>query len=263
MRPKIKEFRMNLSPSSSLYARHTSALNNPALVDPEQRPAFGVRIADIAALLPDGSTVFGQRKIPTTKQFDQAFGAFAQGTLFQAPSGFVAVEDLRPGDQLTTSGGGQQTVVWIGCATFAPSDLGTRMTLTRVMADSFGVNRPQSFLSLGTAARVLQTPAGMRGVAGDQKLMTPASQFVDGVNVIEVAPPTPIRLFHVALRHHAPMIAGGLEVESFHPGTQPLQMLSHTLRSVYLSVFPHIENLSDFGTLCAPRAPDEDSQSAA
>ena len=251
---------MSLTQSfSSLNARQSSSsaksVVGDTLIQPSVRPAFGVRIADIAAMLPDGSTVIGQRKIPTTPHFDQAFGAFAQGTVFQAPQGYIAVEDLRPGDQLTTADGGQETVTWIGSATFSASDPGERMKVTRIMADSFGVNRPQSFVSVGSAARVLQTPAAMRSDLGDKKVTTPAAQFVDGVNVIEVTPPTPIRLFHVALQNHALLLAGGLEVESYHPGAQPLQMLSHTLRSVFMSVFPHIHRISDFGVLCTPRAP--------
>ena len=255
---------MSLTQSfNSLNIRQSPTSTSPVVGDtlahPTARPAFGVRIADIAAMLPDGSTVIGQRKIPTTPQFDQAFGAFAQGTVFQAPQGFIAVEDLRPGDQLATADGGQQTVTWIGSATFSASDPGERMKLTRIMADSFGVNRPQSFVSVGSAARVLQTPAAMRAEVGDKKVTTPAAQFVDGVNVIEVTPPTPIRLFHVALQNHALLLAGGLEVESYHPGSQPLQMLSHTLRSVFMSVFPHIHRISDFGVQCAPRAPSSDT----
>lgn len=254
---------MNLSPSSTLVPGNSFSRSDVSVLDSAQKPSFGVRVADIAALLPDGSTVIGQRKIPTTRHFDQAFGAFAQGTLFQAPCGYIAVEDLRPGDRLSCADGGEEVVNWIGSASFAPSDLGERMLLTRIMADSFGVNRPQSFLSVGSAARVMQTPANLRGFSGDKKLMTPAIRFVDGVNVIEVAPPTPTRLFHVGLRRHAPLIAGGLEVESYHPGHQPLQMMSHTLRSVFMSVFPHVQHLTEFGRLSVPRAPEEDSQHAA
>ena len=201
----------------------TSSVAGRSALEASPQPVFGVRIADIAAMLSDGSTIIGQRKIPTTPLFDQAFGAFAQGTRFLSPNGYISVEDLRPGDQLNTADGGQETVTWIGSATFSPNDLGDRMRLTRVMSDSFGVNRPQSFVSFGSAARVLQTPADLRGVTGDKKLMTTASRFVDGVNVIEVTPPTPTRLFHIGMRTHSVLISDGLEVESYHPGAHPMK----------------------------------------
>lgn len=225
--------------------------------------AFGVRIAEIAALKPDGSTVFGQRKIPTLPQFDQIFGAFAQGTQIKTDKGYTAVEDLQPGDRLAIAGGRTETVTWIGSAPFSPDDLGDRMQLTRVTSDSFGVNRPANCISLGSAARVLQTPPDLRGAMGTTQMMTPADRFVDGVGVIRVYPPSTMRLFHVALRRHSAINADGLDVESFHPGNQSLQLLSQTLRTVYLSCFPHITQLSDFGPMSYQRAPEENDQTAA
>lgn len=196
-------------------------------------------------------------------KFNEAFAAFAQGTLLQTETGPMAIEDLQPGQVLATTGEQAEVITWIGSATFAPSDECDRMTLTRVMADSFGVNRPDSFISLGSAARILKTPPEYRGIEENKQLMTPARTFVDGVNVIEVMPPTPIRLFHIGLQRHASILAGGLEVESYHPGHQPLQDLSQTLRDVFMSMFPHIQQVSDFGPMRFSRAPDNNDLTAA
>lgn len=243
---------MNISPAVA---------NAPA--GSASKHSFGVRVADIAALQADGSTILGQRKIPTLPQFDQAFGAFAQGTLLKTNNGYMAVEDLHPGDQLITADGSSEVVTWIGSAQFSPNDLGKRMRLTRITSGSFGENRPTNCVSLGSAARLLQTPPDLRGTMGTAQLMTPAQRFVDGVSVIEVAPPTTMRLFHVALRRHKAINADGLDVESFHPGNQSLQLLSHTLRTVFMSCFPHIKQLSDFGPMSYQRTPETDDQTAA
>lgn len=253
---------MNVSSHMASHGASVQSRANPS-DHQDSKPAFGVRIADIAALQEDGSTIIGQRKIPTLHQFDQAFGAFAQGTLMQTENSFAAVEDLQPGERLMTADGKSEVITWIGSAMFSPSDLGERMRLTRIMADSFGVNRPTNFISLGSAARVLQTPPDLRGTMGTKPIMTPAPQFVDGVSVIEVAPPTPMRLFHIGLRRHAALYAGGLEVESFHPGPHALHLLSHTLRSVFMSCFPHINQLGDFGPMAYQRAPEPGGQTAA
>lgn len=253
---------MRLTPPPSTLSSATQTPKSGEFRTDAQSP-FGVRVADIAAINHEGKIVIGQRKIPMTEQFDHAFAAFGQGTLFQSPAGFIAVEDLHPGDQVTTADGTTEDVVWIGSATFSPTDQGDRMTLTRIMADSFGMNRPETFVSLGAGARLLQTPPDMRGVQSAKRMMSSTRSLVDGVNVIDVMPPTPIRLFHVALRNHGALIAGGLEVESYHPGLQPMQHMSHTLRSVFLSLFPQVQQIGDFGVMRYPRSPEVTGQSAA
>ena len=223
----------------------------------DPKPSFGVRIADIAALREDGSTVIGQRKVPTLPAFDQAFAAFAKGTIFKSKSGFLAVEDLQPGDWLSTSPGTYAQVTWIGSAVFSQSDLGEQISLTRIMADSFGVDRPDSFVSFGPAARIQQTPPDLRGSTVAARLMTPASRFLDGVNVIEAVPPSPVRLFHLGLKNHTALIANGMLVESYHPGPSPVSHMSQTLRTAFLALFPHVKDLSDFGPMLFARAPED------
>ncbi len=212
------------------------------------RPDFGVRIAEVAALADDGRVVARQRRIPTLPEFDRVFAAFAQGTLLQSKQQYIAIEDLRPGDVLKTAEGTFEQVTWIGSTLFAPRDSGARLRLTRIMADSFGMNRPENSVCLGPAARVLQTPPDLRNTASPQQLMSPVNRFLDGVNVIETMPPSTIRLFHIGLRNHGAVIANGLQIESFHPGTDPVAHFSQTLRDAYLSLFPHVEHLSAFGS---------------
>lgn len=231
----------------------------------DQKPGMkcAVRVADIAALRSDRSTVIGQRRIPARPVFEEAFSAFARGTLVQTETGPVAVEDLYPGDKVITHDGTGE-IVWIGSASFSPSDDAVRRPLTRIMADSFGVSRPENFITLGPSARLLQTLPGHRAETEDRPVMTPARTFADGVNVIEVTPPTPVRLFHIALRRHAAIMTAGLAVESFHPGNVSLREMSEPLRTAYLGLFPHIGSLSEFGPVMFERLPtDGQDQTAA
>lgn len=234
-----------------------SSFNRPKASEVARTPAFTIRMADISSLRPDGSIESHQLKVPALPVFDAALSAFARGTVLQSEKGPIAVEDLLPGDRLITAQGEACCVTWIGSATFAPNELRASAPLTRIMADSFGVSRPESFLTLGAAARVLQTPPSLRSDAGRTRLMTVASRFVDGTHVIEVSPPTPVRLYHLSLHRHAAVLAAGLEVETYHPGPQPTKTLSHTLRSVFMSMFPHVRNLTDFGPMMYQRAPEK------
>ncbi|MEM8655197.1 MAG: Hint domain-containing protein [Pseudomonadota bacterium] len=223
---------------------------------PETTP---LRTFEVAALRADGSRSVATFKAPALPLFEGAFSAFARGVVLSGPEGGVAIEDLQPGDWLSTSAGAPAQVVWIGSSSFVPSDAGRRIPLIRIMADSFGQNRPASFITVGPAARLLQTPAHLRGTAGGAPLLTLASAFVDNVNVIEVVPPTPIRLFHICLTRHAAVDVGGIEVETFHPGQHAIRQVSHAQRDLFLSMFPHIAHVTDFGPLAHPRAPEAEA----
>lgn len=238
------------------YSNRSGQAHTPS--HPSATPStLDVRTVDVRALQSDGSTVIGQRKVPKLPIFDNAFTAFARGTPLLTNGGFVAIEDLHPGDRVMTADGSARQVTWIGSASFTPSDAHRRNVIIRLMADSFGVNRPDSFLSLGPAARLLQTPPHLRAEKGHRRVMTLASGFVDGVSVIEVTPPTPVQMFHLSLDRHTAVIAGGLEVETYHPGADPMRLLSHTLRSVFLSLFPHLTHISAFGPMTYDRIDEQ------
>ena len=215
---------------------------------------------EIAALRADGSLFIGQDNAPALPLFESAFAAFARGTPIQTVHGDVAIEDLQPGDKINTAAGEPAELVWIGSSNFIPADAGRRLPLIRIMADSFGEGRPGSFITVGPAARVLHTPHHLRGEAGETRLLTPVREFVDGVNVIEVVPPTPVRLFHICLSRHAVIKVGGLEMETFHPGAKAPREVSQNLRDRFLSMFPLIGHVTDFGPLANPRAPEDTAE---
>ena len=222
------------------------------------RPVADVptRNFEVAALRSDGSLYVGQDKAPALPLFESAFAAFARGTLIGTTQGEIAIEDLQPGDMINTSSGEAAQLIWIGSSTFVPADTGQRMPLIRIMPDSFGQSGPSSFLTVGPAARVLHTPHRLRSEAGGARMLTSVREFVDGVNVIEVVPPTPVQLFHICLSRHAAVQAGGIEMETFHPGANATRSVSHSLRDRFLGIFPQISHIADFGPLAHPRAPE-------
>lgn len=228
----------------------------------EPRPDSNLqtRSFEIAALRADGSLYIGQDKAPALPLFDAAFSAFARGTLIKTVMGDVAVEDLQPGDMINTTSGDPSKLVWIGSTSFSPVDAGRRIPLISIMPDSFGQSRPNSVLTVGPGARVLHTPHHLRSETGSAQMLTPVRALLDGVNVIEVVPPTPVRLFHICLERHATVTAGGIEMETFHPGINAMRKVSHTLQGRFLSMFPRIGHLADFGPLVHPRAPVPDTE---
>ena len=217
---------------------------------------------EVAGLSADDKMHIAEHKVPALPLFDNAFCAFARGSLMSTPLGDVAVENLQPGETLNTSTGEPAKILWIGSSTFVPADPKRRMPLIRIMADTFGPSRPSSFLTVGPFARLLQTPHHLRGETNGTQMFTLASEFVDGVNVIEVCPPTPVRMFHVCLDRHAAINVGGMEMETYHPGSAAIRSVSQPMRDLFLSMFPHIAHASDFGPLAHPRAPEVETTNA-
>ena len=77
---------------------------------------------------------------------------------------------------------------------------------------------------------------------------------MDGTNIIEISPPTPVQLFHICLKRHSVVCVNGLEVETYHPGQNVLRNIPLHTRDKLLSLFPHITKLEDFGPLNYRRA---------
>lgn len=235
---------------------HTRSLPSVASVAQPRRRTL-MRKYEVASLDAQGSVRYCEHIAPASIAFESAFAAFARGTLITTVDGPCAIEDLQPGMMLSCVDDVPQTVLWIGSMTLVPSApvaSTAQLRLTRIMADSFGLARPMPDLMLGHAARLSRSPAELREYALRTTVLTPAKAFIDGTNVIEITPPSPVALFHIGLQKHAIIRAAGLEVESFHPGATLLRDLGHNARVLFLSLFPHIADEHGFGALCQPRA---------
>ncbi|WP_428928268.1 Hint domain-containing protein [Marinibacterium sp. SX1] len=187
---------------------------------------------------------------PALPLFEEAFSAFARGSTVETDMGPMAVEDLLPGDRVMTRDGGAMEIRWIGSTIYVPghaSHKARNLHLTRIMADSFGLARPSACLLTGPAARLLQ--------GGSEGMLTPVQGFVDGISVIETAPPAPVELFHMCLARHAVIRVGGMEFETYHPGADAARRVGQSLRPAFMALFPGIGGLEDFGRPAYKRAP--------
>ncbi|WP_420584692.1 Hint domain-containing protein [Ruegeria sp.] len=239
-------------------AVETSALLREA-PRPVSKPKAQLRRYEVSTLMENGDVVQTRHIAPALPMFEDAFCAFTRGSLVETESGPMAIEDLLPGDTVLTENGTSETVVWKGSVTLIPGredSRGRTRPLTRIMPDTFGMQKPMSGVIAGPAARLLGTPGHLRHVHGDGPVLTPVHEFQDGMGVIETLPPTPVELFHICLKRHAVIKVDGLQFETYHPGINAVRRLSHSLRSIYLNLFAHVDSLNDFGPLAMPRAGD-------
>ncbi|MEM9497041.1 MAG: Hint domain-containing protein [Pseudomonadota bacterium] len=203
----------------------------------------------------DGSVDHGEQIAPAIPAFEVAFSAFAHGALMATPDGHTAIQDLVPGMHVSTQDG-EKKILWTGSMTLMPRSGGVSSArLYRVMPDAFGVGRPAANLLVGPGARLMTRPLALRDTLSCDPVLTPCMDLVDGTHVIEIAPPRPVTVFHIALDCHAILRADGIEADSFHPGPGFERMMDPALRGVYLSLFPHINAPGDFGALRCRRLP--------
>ena len=235
-------------------ARSSVVLDNK---QDKPRKALVMRKYRISALHDDGNVRTGDQIGPAMPIFESAFSAFAHGTLIATTDGTVPVEDLEPGMEIVTCNGQFVPLIWTGSMTLMPPS--DRMPqggrLTRIMADSFGIGRPQTDLMLGPGARLMVRPTGGVERIETSRCLTPASRMTDGMNVIAVMPPRPVTVHHICLQRHAIISAAGMETESFHPGPGFERNMGPNMLSLFLSFFPHVRTARDFGPLAHERLP--------
>lgn len=215
-----------------------------------------MRRYEVVHLLSNGDIDDFTRIAPAHRAFEDSFAALARGALLKTDRGMVAIEDILPGDKVKTVCNGFQTVYWRGAMTLVPGAKGqdTRMgRLIRFSADSLGIGRPMPDLMLGPSARLYHRSATLQRVTGHEAAFVPAQDFIDGVNIIEVRPQTPVQVFQLGFAGHERIAVNGVEVDSHNPGARHELGLRGEMLDLYLALFPHMSRIEDFGMLMHPR----------
>ncbi|WP_323767174.1 Hint domain-containing protein [Antarctobacter sp.] len=231
-------------------------------VSPDGRPRRAgslMRKYEVAALLPDLTLSFTQHVAPASPFFEECATAFARGTLIETVRGAVAIEDMVPGDYIETARG-SEPVTWIGSTTYVPGhdDAATTLThMTRITADAFGMGQPTMDLLLGPAARMVVRHPRLEDLLGKDCVLAPVRDYVDGDRYLQVTPMGTVQLFHLMVQRHTTIRVGGVELETYHPGNTAGQALGQNMRALYLSMFPNITDLDDFGQVDMTRTARE------
>ena len=248
--------RLSAATQSTTLPRPASPVGAPTPATP--RRSLVMRKYQISSLRPNGELRQSEQIGPALPLFEAAFSGFARGTLIQTEQGPIAIEDLLPGDQVITAEYGPTRLLWVGSMTLVPKadgDTPPESRMTRVMPEAFGMGKPMSNVMFGPGARLL-TPAGrLRQHMGNELVLAPLRHLIDGNAVIEITPPRPVTVYHLCLEKHATINAGGLSVESYHPGSGFERKMGEKMLGLFLSFFPHINAPHEFGGLSHLRLP--------
>ena len=228
---------------------------------PAPRKMPVMRRYEVSVLAPNCDIDTSRHVAPATPLFEAAFSAFARGTLLNTSQGLCAIEDLLPGMEIETTEFGLRPVQWSGSMTIlpdAPVEDPDQTHMTRIMAATFGMGRPMADVMAGPGARMLHRPAALRELDGkgarSGQVLTPVADLEVGMSTIRITPPRPVTVYHLCLDKHASIKVSGIEMESYHPGTGLEQRMGPNMLSLFLSLFPHVRTLEDFGPLTYPRA---------
>lgn len=179
--------------------------------------------------------------------------AICADTRLMTPRGPLPAGLLRVGDMLLTRDTGAQPIRWIGRHKLTPQHLSEHPTLRPVVVarGAFGGGTPRRDVRLSPRAGVIVTVPG--GPADGA--IAPASGLVgrDGVSR-SFADKTCVTYVQILLPHHAVIVAGGLQLESFHPRHLTGRQSDSTLRAAVLAEMPELEHGLDlYGPDARPR----------
>ncbi|MBS0125912.1 Hint domain-containing protein [Thetidibacter halocola] len=218
-----------------------------------------MRKYEVAWLGADLSVSLKTLVAPATPQFEESACAFARGTLIPTLRGPVAIEDLAPGDYVETAEG-HDAVLWIGSTTYIPgrSDEGTSLTsLTRITAEAQDFGQPGMDVLVGPAARRVVRHPRLQRLLGQEAVLAPVADYVDGDRFLDITPGGPVQLYHFMVERHSTVRIGGLELETYHPGKALVHAGGEAMRQLFLSMFPHVARPEDFGPLRLSRTTRE------
>ena len=161
---------------------------------------------------------------------------FAEGTAIRTPMGDVAVEDLQPGDLISTLDAGPQALVWVGCTdlTLRAGTIDPCATPVRIKPSRPGINR--ALLVSPQHCVLMDLPDGSTVFCRARHLAeeTRLASFAKGRETI--------RYYHLLLPEHHVLISEGWCSESFYPGSQAMALMNPVERSRLVAAVPHLQD---------------------
>jgi hypothetical protein len=165
---------------------------------------------------------------------------FTHGTLIDTPQGPRLIEDLVPGDLVTTLANGSQPLRWVGTRALTAADLRARPELCpiRIEAGVLGNARP---LLVSPQHRVLISDWQAQVYFGEDQVLIAAKALENGRTIRPILPEAGVVYCHLLFDRHEVILAEGALSESFHPGEIGLEALDGAQRAEIAALFPGLD----------------------
>lgn len=154
-------------------------------------------------------------------QSDKKTLCFTAGTVIDTPDGPRDVEELYPGDLVTTRDNGPQEVIWVGLRRVTGARMFAMPALrpVRIRANTFGTHGD---LTVSPGHQILLTGDAPRALWNTPEVLVEARHLIDDRRITTDHSATDAIYLHVMTRKHEVLCANGLWTESFHPGDADL-----------------------------------------
>lgn len=168
-----------------------------------------------------------------------AIFCFTHGTLIETPDGPRLIEDLAPGDLVTTLDNGSQPVRWIGTRAVTEAEMLARSDLQpiRFETGALGNQRP---LLVSPQHRMLLSDWRAQVYFGEDQVLVAAKAMQNDTTIRLVIPKAGVVYCHLLFDRHEVIVAEGALSESFHPGETGLEMLDAAQRAEIAALFPDL-----------------------
>lgn len=159
------------------------------------------------------------------------------GTLVETPNGPRLIEQLTPGDLVSTLGNGSQPLRWAGSRHVTPAELAKRAALRPIelAAGVIGNHRP---LLVSPRHRILLNDWRAQVYFAEDEVLVPAQALVNGQTVRQIVPESGVTYVHLLFDRHEVIVSNGALSESFHPGPEGLGGLDPLHRQEIEGLFP-------------------------
>jgi hypothetical protein len=174
---------------------------------------------------------------------DMGVICFTPDTMIDTPLGRRPVQDLRPGDWVSTQDDGAQKLLWVGGRRMTGARLLAMPSLRpiRIRAGAFGLGRPDEDLIVSPYHRMLVCGAAARALFNEPEVLVRACDLVNGGSVRIEERATEAHYIHLMFETHQVIRANGFETESFHPGAAALNLMPDDQRATLIALFPEVQ----------------------
>ncbi len=168
---------------------------------------------------------------------------FTPGSFIRTATGDKRIEELRPGDWISTKDNGQQEILWTGHRRMTGARLHAMPHLRpiRFRAGALGLGRPDEDLLVSPQHRMLVNGAAAQALFNTSEVLVAAEDLINDVSITVDHTQREVTYIHILLERHQVIWANGLETESFHPSNTALDTVDAQQRMSLLQLLPGLE----------------------